>query len=108
MRPQTQALNARLHAERETQDNGRGSVRAGHRGVDRRAGNHISIGAMNRPRAASCNATMARGQLVGTAMPADPSQGLKKGKESGWKARLAGLLAAFATTSQPYWTILPP
>jgi hypothetical protein len=47
---------------------------------------------MNRPRAAACNATMARGQLVGTAMPADPSQGLKKGKESGWKARLAGPL----------------
>jgi hypothetical protein len=41
-------------------------------------------------------------------MPADPSQGLKKGKESGWKARPPGLVAAFATTSQPYWTILPP
>jgi hypothetical protein len=43
-----------------------------------------------------------------TAVPADPSQGLKKGKESGWKARLPGPVAAFATTSQPYWTILPP
>jgi hypothetical protein len=36
---------------------------------------------MNRPRAAACNATMACGRLAGTAMPADPSQGLKKGKE---------------------------
>jgi hypothetical protein len=99
---------APTHDERETQDNGRGSVRAGHRGVDRGAGNCISIGAMNRPRAASCNATMACGRLAGTAVPADPSQGLKKGKESGWKARLPGPVAAFATTSQPYWTILPP
>jgi hypothetical protein len=107
MRPQTQALNASLHDQRETQDNCRGSVRAGHRGVDCRAGNHISIGAMNRPRAASCNATMARGRLAGTAVPAGPSQELKKAKESGWKPRLAGPVAAFATTSQPYWTILP-
>jgi len=76
MRPQTRTLHARLHDERETQDNGRGSVRAGHRGVDRRAGNCISIGAMNRPRVALCNAAMARGRV--------------------------------ATTSQPYWTILPP
>jgi hypothetical protein len=48
MRPQTRTLHARLHDEREIQDNGRGSVRTGHRGVDRRAGNCISIGAMKK------------------------------------------------------------
>jgi hypothetical protein len=38
----------------------------------------------------------------------NPSQGLKKGEgKSGWKAGPPGFVAAFATTSQPYWTILP-
>ena len=32
----------------------------------------------------------------------------QEGKESGWKARPPGPVAGFATTSQPYWTILLP
>jgi hypothetical protein len=108
MRPQTQALNARLHDERETQDKRPGQCP---RWSSRRGSSCWQLYFYR------CNESTAGGVVQRDDGPwsigrdgraSGPFARTQEGKESGWKAWLPGPVAAFATTSQPYWTILPP